>query len=43
MYPHLLKENANFKDLVEKMFQEYIHEVGPELVLFGNKRIFIRL
>lgn len=42
MYPSLLKQNADFKSLVVKMFKDYYPEMGPELVLFGKDRIFVR-
>lgn len=38
----MTKDNADFKVLCHKMFEEFMPELGPELVLFGKRRIFIR-
>lgn len=42
MFPQLVKDNVDFRAVCQKMFEDYMPELGPELVLFGKKRIFIR-
>lgn len=42
-FPDLKSENANFRDLVVKMFKDHLPELGIDLVLFGRNRIFTRL
>ena len=43
VFPDLVKEKADFKKLTEAMFKDFMPELGHDLVLFGLKRIFIRL
>ena len=42
-YPHLLKENVNFRDLVIKMMHDQFPSLGPDLVLIGKSKIFLRI
>lgn len=43
IYDHLKKHNADFRQLTLDMFKTYLNNLGPELVLFGKDRIFVRL
>ncbi|CAD8077781.1 unnamed protein product [Paramecium sonneborni] len=39
----LEQQSADFRELNLQLFQQYFPKLGPELVLFGQKRIFIRI
>lgn len=43
LFDVLVKQQADFKKLNESIFQQYCKQMGPELVLFGTTRIFIRI
>lgn len=30
LYPHLIKEGANFRDLTIQMFKDYYPDMGPD-------------
>jgi myosin heavy subunit len=42
-FPDLVASKADFRKLTEQMFKDTMPEIGPDLVLFGKSRIFIRL